>query len=96
MLFKLMIIHKNTAVEMGDGERSVRSAKYEFPLYNKKKNKVKYPIGCKHLTALTSCTGILPEDLRQRLVANKFVNLQGGQNNNIALDEYLEMVNRDS
>lgn len=29
MLFKLLIIHKNldTAVDMGDGERSVRSAK---------------------------------------------------------------------
>lgn len=97
MLFKLLIIHKNldTAVDMGDGERSVRSAKYELPLYNKT-NKVKYLIGSIHLTALTSCTGILPEDLRQRLVANRFVNLQGGQNNNIALDEYLEMVNRDS
>ena len=49
-----------------------------------------------HLTALTSSTGILSEEQRQRLVANRFVNVQGGQKNNIALDEYLEMVNRDS
>lgn len=31
MLFKLVILHKNldTAVDMGDGERAVKSAKYE-------------------------------------------------------------------
>ncbi|XP_048770593.2 uncharacterized protein LOC125676812 [Ostrea edulis] len=97
MVFKLVILHKNldTAVDMGDGERAVRSAKYELPLYNKT-NKVKYLIGSVQLTALTSNSGVLTEDQRQRLVANRFVNIQGGQNNNIALDEYLEMVNRDS
>ncbi|XP_062586325.1 uncharacterized protein LOC134247949 [Saccostrea cucullata] len=97
MLFKLVILHKNldTAVDMGDGERSVRSAKYELPLYNKT-NKVKYLIGSVHLTALTSNNGILSEEQKQRLVTNRFVNVQGGKNNNIALDEYLEMLNRDS
>ena len=33
---------------------------------------------------------------KEQLIANRFVNLQGGKNNNIALDEYLEMLNRDS
>ena len=96
MLFKLVILYKNLdmAVDMVDGERSIRSAKYELPLYNKT-NKVKYLIGSVHLTVLTSSTCIFWEERRQRLVANRFVNVQGGQNNNIALDEYLEMVNRD-
>ncbi|XP_046566552.1 uncharacterized protein LOC124275109 [Haliotis rubra] len=95
MVFKLTMLHKNLdqAVDMADGCRSVRSAKYELPLYNKT-NKVKYVIGSVHLTALTS--GTLPAEQSERLVANRFVNLQGGKNNNIALDEYLEMLNRDS
>ena len=56
--FQPVLLHKNldTSVDMGDGERSVRSAKYELPLYNKT-NKIKYAIGSVHLTALTS--GIL-------------------------------------
>ncbi|XP_069105225.1 uncharacterized protein [Argopecten irradians] len=95
MLFKLVMLHKNldSAVDMGDGERSIRSAKYELPIYNKT-NKIKYVIGSIHLTALTS--GVLPHDQSERLVANRFVNVQGGKNNNIACDEYIEMMNRDS
>jgi hypothetical protein len=46
------------------------------------------------LTALTS--GVLPAEQSERLITNRFVNVQGGRNNNIALDEYLEMLNRDS
>lgn len=95
MLFKLVMLHKNldSAVDMGDGERSVRSAKYELPIYNKT-NKTKYSIGSIHLTALTS--GLLPAGQEERLIANRFINLQGGRNNNIALDEFVEMLNRDS
>ena len=95
MLFKLVILHKNldTSVDMGDGERAVRSAKYELPIYHIT-NKVKYAIGSIHLTSLTS--GILCENQKERLVANRFVNFQGGKNNNVSLDEYLEMLNRDS
>ncbi|XP_069113384.1 LOW QUALITY PROTEIN: uncharacterized protein [Argopecten irradians] len=95
MLFKLVILHKNldTGVDMGDGERVVRSAKYELPIYNRT-NKVKYSIGSIHLTSLTTET--LPEHQRKRLTVNRFVNVQGGKNNNISLDEYLEMLNRDS
>lgn len=95
MLFKLTILHRNldSAVDMADGERSVRSAIFEMPFYNKT-NKVKYLIGSIHLTALTS--GILTDEQQQRLVSNRVVNIQGGKNNNIALDEYLEMLNRDS
>ena len=73
---------------MGDGERSVRSAKYELPLYNKT-NKIKHAIGSIYLTASTSC--ILPTDQQKRLTANRFINLQGGKNNNIALDEFVEL-----
>ncbi|CAC5414675.1 unnamed protein product [Mytilus coruscus] len=40
--------------------------------------------------------GVLPPDQSERLIANRFVNLQGGTNNNISLDEYLEMLNRDT
>lgn len=95
MLFKLVLLHKNldTAVDMGDGERSVRSAKYELPIYYKTK-KVKYAIGSIQLTALAE--EVLPTEQQERLKANRFVNVQGGKNNNIALDEYLEMLNRDS
>lgn len=95
MLFKLILLHKNldTAVDMGDGERVVRSAKYELPIYNLT-NKTKYLIGSVHLTSLTS--GLLPADQSERLISNRFVNLQGGSNNNISLDEYLEMLNRDT
>lgn len=78
---------------MGDGERSVRSTKYELPIYNRTR-KVKYVIGSIHLSALTS--GVLEEEQCERLVANRFVNVQGGRNNNIALDEYLEILNRES
>ncbi|XP_063435141.1 uncharacterized protein LOC134716217 [Mytilus trossulus] len=95
MLFKLTLLHKNldTAVDMGDGERCVRSTKYELPIYNKT-NKVKYVIASVHLTSLIS--GVLPGDQSQSLISNRFVNVQGGKNNNIALDEHLEMLNRDS
>ena len=95
MLFKLVMLHRNldTAVDMGDGERCVRSTKYELPIYNKT-GKTKYTIGSIHLTALTS--GVLPAEQSERLITNRFVNVQGGRNNNIALDEYLEMLNRDS
>ena len=46
MLFKLTLLHRNLdeAVDMGDGERCVRSAKYEFPVYHKT-GKTKYTIG---------------------------------------------------
>lgn len=64
MLFKFMIIYKNIVVEMGDGEWLVRLVKYEFFFYNKKKNKVKYLIGCKYLIVLILCIGIFFEDFR--------------------------------
>nr|XP_022311471.1 uncharacterized protein LOC111116766 [Crassostrea virginica] len=95
MLFKLTLLHRNLdeAVDMGDGERCVRSAKYELPVYHKT-GKTKYTIGSIHLTALVS--GLLSSQQTERLITNRFVNVQGGTNNNIALDEYLEMLNRDS
>lgn len=95
MLFKLILIHRNLdeAVDMGDGERSTRSAKYKLPIYHKT-GKTKYTIGSIHLTALVS--GLLSPQQTERLIANRFVNVQGGANNNSALDEYLEMLNRDS
>lgn len=88
MLFKLILIHRNfnEAVDMGDGERCTRSAKYELPIYHKT-GKTKYTIGSIHLTALVS--GLLSPQQTERLIANRFVNVQGGANNNIALDEYL-------
>ena len=95
LLFKLVALFRNldTAVDMGDGRRSVRSAKYETPIYNKT-NKLKYLIGSVHLTALVS--GTLPNILSERLIWNRFVNLSGGKNNNMAIDEYIELVNRDT
>lgn len=78
---------------MGDGARSVRSAKYELPIFNKT-NKTKYAIRCVHLTTLTEET--LLSEQSQRLIYNRSINIQGGKNNNLALDEYLEMLNRDS
>lgn len=46
MLFKLTILYRNldSAVDMADRERSVRSAMFEMPIYNKT-DKVKYLIG---------------------------------------------------
>ncbi|XP_061185175.1 uncharacterized protein LOC133193230 [Saccostrea echinata] len=95
MLFKLVMLHRNfdSAVDMGDGGRCVRSAKYELPIYHKT-NKIKYSICSIHTTALSS--GLLNADQEERFIANRFVNIQGGKNNNIALDEYIEMLNRDS
>lgn len=43
------------------------------------------PNGSIHLIALTE--GILSDEQRVRLTANRFINLQGGVNNNMALDE---------
>lgn len=94
LLFKMVALHKNldTAVDMADGHRSVRSAKYELPIYNRT-NKIKYVIGSIHLTALTS--GILSHEQQERLTANRFINLQGGKNHNMGIDEYVELLNRD-
>lgn len=94
-LFKLTILHKNLddAVDMADGARSIKSAKYELPIYNFT-NKTKYAIGSIHLIAMTE--GLLNKELKERLTANRFINLQGGKNNNMALDEYVELLNRDS
>ena len=64
-----------------------------MPIYNKT-NKTEYSIGSIHLTALTS--GLLPAGQEERLITNRFINLQGGRNNNIALDEFVEMLSRDS
>ncbi|XP_056013220.1 uncharacterized protein LOC125660287 [Ostrea edulis] len=95
LLFKLTALLKNldTAIDMADGHRSVRSCKYELPIFHKT-HKTKYVIGCIHLTTLTE--EILPEQQRERLISNRCVNIQGGTNRNIALDECLEMLNRDS
>lgn len=78
---------------MADGNRSVRSAKYELPVYNLT-NKTKYANGSIHLIALTE--SILSDEQRVRLTANRFINLQGGVNNNMALDEYVKLLNCDS
>ena len=93
-LFRLVALHKNldSAVDMADGRRSVRSAKYETPIYNRT-NKVKYLIGSVHLTGLCLT---LPLSLRERLISNRFINISGGKNNNIALDEFVEILNRDT
>lgn len=89
------MLHKNfdIAVDMGDGERSERSTKYEMPIYNKT-NKTKYYIGSIHLTDQTS--GLLPATQEKQLKANLFINLQGCRNHSIALDAFVEMLNRDS
>ena len=78
---------------MADGNRSVRSAKYETPLYNKTQ-KTKYLIGSIHLISFVS--GTLPFQQTERLIANRFINSSGGKNSNMALDEYVELVNRDT
>lgn len=72
---------------------SIKSAKYELPIYNFT-NKTKYAIGSIHLIAMTE--GLLNKELKERLTANISINLQGGKNNNMALDEYVELLNRDS
>lgn len=63
------MLHKNfdSAVEMGDGERSVRSTKYELQIYNKT-NKTKYCIGSIYFTDLPS--GLLPATQEKRLKVN--------------------------
>lgn len=93
-LFRLVALHKNldSAVDMADGHRSVRSAKYETPIYNRT-NKIKYFIGSVHLTGM--CMS-LPNEQQERLIANRCINISGGKNNNIALDEYVEILNRDT
>ena len=40
------------SIDMADGRRSVRSCKYELPVFNRTE-KMKYVIGCIHLTALS-------------------------------------------
>lgn len=94
LLFKLSLLHNNLddAVDMADGARSIKSAKYELHIYNFT-NKTKYAIGSIHLIAMTE--GLLNKELKERLTANRFINLQGGKNNNMALDEYVELLNRD-
>lgn len=57
-------------MDMGDGARSVRSAKYELPIFNKT-NKTEYAIGCVHLTTLTEET--LSSEQSQRLIYNRSI-----------------------
>lgn len=68
MLFKLILIHRNLdeTVDMGDEERSTRSAKYELPIYHKT-GKTKYTIGSIYLTALFS--GLLLPQQTERPIA---------------------------
>lgn len=61
---------------MDDGNRSVRSAEYELPVYSLT-NKTKYAIGSIHLIALTE--SILSNEQRVRLTAKRLINLQKGQ-----------------
>lgn len=95
LLFKFVILHQNldTAVDMADGERNVKSSKCELPIYNKT-NKTKYEIGSIHLISMTE--ELLNKEQTERLKANRFVNVQGGVNNNLALDEFVEILNRDN
>ncbi|KAK3095093.1 hypothetical protein FSP39_010192 [Pinctada imbricata] len=95
MLFKLVMLQRNfdSAVDMGDGSRCVRFAKYELPIYHKT-HKIKFTISSIHTIAMSS--GLLNPDQEERFIGNRFVNLQGGVNSNIALDEYIEMINRDT
>lgn len=84
MLFKLTMPHRNfdSGVDMGDGRRCIRSAKYELPIYHKT-NKIKYTICFIHTTALSS--GLFNPDQEERFIANRYLNIQGGKNYNIAL-----------
>lgn len=95
MLFKLTMLHQNvdSGVDMGVGGRCIRSAKYELPVYHQK-NIIKYTICSIHRTALFS--GLLIPDQEKCLIANRFVNIRCGKNIYIAIDEYIEMLNRDT
>ena len=85
----------DTSVDMRAGERSVQSAKYELPVYNMT-NRTKYAIGSVHLITKIESSHILNNRQKESLINNRFVNLQGGKNNNMALDEYVELLNRES
>lgn len=90
MLFKLSLDQRNLdeAVDMGEGERCTRFTRYEPQIYHKT-GKTKYTIVSIHLTALVS--GLLLPQQTECLIANRFVNAQGGANNkNIAFDEYAQ------
>lgn len=62
------------------------------PIFHKT-HKTKYVIGCIHLTTLTE--DILPDKQHEGLILNPCVNIQGGTNQNIISDEYLELLNRE-
>ena len=38
----------------------------------------------------------LPFHLSESLIANRCINISSGKNNNLALDEYVEILNRDT
>lgn len=77
LVFKLTALLKNldTAIDMGDGAISVRSAKYEMPIFNKT-NKLKYVIGCVHLVDMSENPHTLTSQQRERFIANRTINLQ--------------------
>lgn len=91
LLFKLMILH-STAVDMADGEGIVKSSKFKLTIYSRQ-IKQKNAIGSIHLISMTE--GILEKDKTEQLEARGFVNVQD-VNNNLALDEFVEILNRDS
>lgn len=59
-----------------------------------KQTKLNMPLDLSILFFLTE--GIFDDEEKVRHIANMCVNLQGGKNNNMALDEYVELLNRDS
>ena len=76
-LFRLAALHKSldSVVDMTDGHRCARSAKYETAIF-KKTTKVKYLIGSVHLTAM--CVS-LPFCLRESLIVNRCISISGGK-----------------
>lgn len=95
LFFKFLFLYKNLddVVDMVDGVRSIKLVKYEFFIYNFI-NKMKYVIGFIYLIVMIE--GLFNKELKECLIVNRFINLQGGKNNNMVLDEYVEFLNRDS
>lgn len=94
LMFRLILLHRNleNASDCADGLRSVRSVKYELPIYSRT-NKVKYLIACIQLHTLIQSR--LTEQKAYRLTWNRTVNISGGPLSNEPIDGWVELINRE-
>jgi len=78
------------STKSGDGERALRHWKFAIPLYHEA-HKTKYRL--EGFLLIASVKALLPARLSKQVLCSRFVNLTGGEGNNLDGDYVLELQN---